>query len=357
MKIIHIVGARPNFMKLSPVYRALEQKKVEQIIIHTGQHYSANMSDIFFQELSIPKADINLGVGAGSQAEQVAKMMISLENEISLQKPDLVIVYGDVNSTLAASLVCAKLQIKIAHVESGLRSFDRTMPEEINRIVTDRLSDIFFTTSVEADDNLKKEGVDKNKIFFVGNVMIDTLVQFIQKPLQQNFSTPEKYAVVTLHRPANVDDLSQLQKIADSLFDISSELPIFFPVHPRTQLKLNEIIKNAKKEKNITLLDPLGYIEFINLVKGSAAVITDSGGIQEETTYLNIPCLTLRENTERPITITEGSNTLIGYDFSYLKKCIYDILSGKYKKSSCPKFWDGHAADRIAEVLMKINFS
>lgn len=350
MKIIHVVGARPNFMKLAPVYRAISNKKVKQIIVHTGQHYSSNMSDIFFKELNIPAANINLEVGSGTQAEQVAKIMIAFEKVILLEKPDLVIVYGDVNSTLAASLVCSKLQVKLAHVEAGLRSFDASMPEEINRIVTDRLSDVYLTTSIDANLNLLKEGVSKEKIHFVGNVMIDTLMSFLDKKSSLKINTPETYAVVTLHRPSNVDDVKKLRLIVNSLLDISKNIPIFFSVHPRTKERLMSILKN--KKSSIVLLDPLGYIEFLNLVKNSKMVITDSGGIQEETTFLGIPCLTLRANTERPVTVELGTNTLVGDDFDLLKKNVLDILNGKYKKGKIPKLWDGSASKRIADILI-----
>jgi UDP-N-acetylglucosamine 2-epimerase (non-hydrolysing) len=342
-------------MKLAPVYQALSRKKIRQIIVHTGQHYSANMSDIFFQELEIPGADVNLGVGPGSQAEQVAKIMVAFEQEIIELKPDLVMLYGDVNSTLAAALVCAKLQIKIAHVEAGLRSFDLSMPEEINRIVTDRLSNMYFVPSADGSANLKKEGVDEKKIHLVGNVMIDTLVKFINRPTNLDVPAPDKYAVVTLHRPSNVDDGEKLESIISTLADISRELPILFSVHPRTKEKLDVILKRYQ-DNNIKLLPPLGYIEFINLVKRSTMVITDSGGIQEETTFLGVPCLTLRENTERPITISLGTNTLIGDDFVLLRKNVANILNGNYKKGKIPDLWDGHAAERIAEVLARNNF-
>lgn len=350
MKIIHVVGARPNFMKLAPVYKAISNKKVKQIIVHTGQHYSSNMSDIFFKELDIPTANINLEVGSGTQAEQVAKIMIAFEKVVLLKKPDLVIVYGDVNSTLAASLVCSKLQVKLAHVEAGLRSFDASMPEEINRIVTDRLSDIYLTTSIDANSNLLKEGVSRKKIYFVGNVMIDTLIKFLGKKSSLKIDTPEKYAVVTLHRPSNVDDIKKLKSIISCLLEVSENIPIFFSVHPRTKEHLMSILKN--KKSNITLLDPLGYIEFLNLVKNSKMVITDSGGIQEETTFLGIPCLTLRKNTERPVTVELGTNTLVGDDFKSLKKNVSNILNGKYKKGKIPKLWDGLASKRIADILV-----
>jgi UDP-N-acetylglucosamine 2-epimerase (non-hydrolysing) len=276
--------------------------------------------------------------------------MIAFEKVVLLKKPDLVIVYGDVNSTLAASLVCSKLQVKLAHVEAGLRSFDMSMPEEINRIITDRLSDIYLTTSTDANFNLLKEGVSNKKIYFVGNVMIDTLIKFLNKKPVLKIDTPPYYAVATLHRPSNVDDIKKLKLIMKSLMEISKNVPIFFSVHPRTKKHLLAILKN--KQSNIVLLDPLGYIEFLNLVKNSKMVITDSGGIQEETTFLGIPCLTLRKNTERPITVKLGTNMLIGDDFKLLKKNVLNILNGKYKKGKIPKLWDGLTSKRIADILV-----
>jgi UDP-N-acetylglucosamine 2-epimerase (non-hydrolysing) len=352
MKVLHVVGARPNFMKLAPVYKAVKTKKIKQLIVHTGQHYNTNMSEVFFKELNIPKPDFNLEVGSGSQVVQVAKIMISLEPIIIKNKPDLVILYGDVNSTVAAALVCSKLQTKIAHVEAGLRSFDETMPEEINRIITDRVSDIFFTTSIEANYNLKKEGVDQKKIHLVGNVMIDTLTQFINTYPKNPIKTTDEYAVVTIHRPSNVDNPKNLRIIIKKLTEISSYLDLYFSVHPRTKDRLSAILKD--QNNNIHLLDPLGYIEFLNLIKKSKMVITDSGGIQEETTFLGIPCLTLRKNTERPVTISLGTNTLIGDDFNFLLKNVKDIMDGKYKKGKIPELWDGHAAERIAEIISKL---
>lgn len=352
MKIMHVVGARPNFMKLAPVYKAFFEKNIIQIIVHTGQHYSSNMSDIFFEELGIPNADINLGVGSGSQAEQVAKIMIAFEKVLIESKPDLVVVYGDINSTMAASLVCAKLQVKFAHVEAGLRSFDLSMPEEINRMVTDRLADIFLTPSIDANHNLEKEGADKNKIYFVGNVMIDTLVSFLDKKSNLDINLPDKYAVVTLHRPSNVDDIKVLENIVNSLIEISHDIKIYFSVHPRTKEKLEVILND--KGSDMVLLDPLGYIEFLNLVKNSLVVITDSGGIQEETTFLGIPCLTLRDNTERPITTLVGTNTLVGNNFKLLKEKVREVLDNKYKKGEIPQLWDGNASKRIADIIIDL---
>jgi UDP-N-acetylglucosamine 2-epimerase (non-hydrolysing) len=353
MKIIHVVGARPNFMKMAPVFNAIKKHKINQIIVHTGQHYSDNMSDIFFRELKIKSPDINLQVGSGTHAIQVANIMIKFEEVVLKEKPDLVLVYGDINSTVAASLVCTKLNIKTAHIEAGLRSGDNTMPEEINRLVTDRLSNFFFTPSKDADINLIKEGANKKNIYFVGNVMIDTLINFLEiikkrKKIQTLFS---KYGVVTIHRPSNVDNIDTLKKIIISLNKISENIPLVFPIHPRTKKQLEDIKDLTFNKEKILLIDPLGYLDFLNLVYYSNLVITDSGGIQEETTYLGIPCLTLRENTERPITIKEGTNTLIGSDFKLLETKVKEIISFKYKKGKKPEKWDGKASERIAKII------
>lgn len=358
MKILHVVGARPNFMKMAPVFNALKKNKVNQIIVHTGQHYSENMSDIFFRELKIKSPDVNLHVGSGTHANQVANIMIKFEETVLKEKPDLVLVYGDINSTLAASLVCAKLNIKTAHIEAGLRSKDNSMPEEINRLVTDRLSNFFFTPSKDADENLIKEGTNKKNIYFVGNVMIDTLVNFLdiiknRKKIELPFS---KYGLVTIHRPSNVDDMDTLRKIIISLNKISEKIPLVFPIHPRTRKQLENIKDISFNKEKIMLIEPQGYLDFLNLVYYSGLVITDSGGIQEETTYLKIPCLTLRENTERPVTISEGTNTLIGNDFKLLEKKVDEILTGKYKKGKRPEKWDGKASERIAKIISGLKY-
>jgi len=356
MKIIHVVGARPNFMKMAPVFNAFKKEKVNQMIVHTGQHYSDNMSDIFFRELKIKSPDINLQIGSESHANQVAHIMIKFEEIVLKEKPDLVLVYGDINSTMAASLVCAKLNIKTCHIEAGLRSKDLTMPEEVNRLVTDRLSNFFFTPSQEADLNLIKEGTDKKNIYFVGNVMIDTLINFLniikkRKKIPLPFS---KFGVVTIHRPSNVDDLDKLRKIIVSLNKISEKIPLVFPIHPRTKKQLENIKDISFDKERILLMEPLGYLDFLNLIYYSNLVITDSGGIQEETTYLGIPCLTLRANTERPVTVEEGTNTLIGNNFKLLEDKAREIFTGKYKKGKIPKKWDGKSSERIAKIIMKI---
>jgi UDP-N-acetylglucosamine 2-epimerase (non-hydrolysing) len=352
MSILHVVGARPNFMKSAPVMRALEARGVRQILVHTGQHYDANMSDVFFTQLSIPEPEVNLGVGSGSHAQQTAEIMSRFEPVVLERRPDIVLVYGDVNSTMAATLVCSKLGIRVGHVEAGLRSFDRTMPEEINRLVTDQLADLLFTPSEDGDVNLQREGVSPEKIHRVGNVMIDSLVRLLpiaQKCRKNGF--PERYALVTLHRPSNVDDSAALKSILESLLEVQEQLDVIFPVHPRTRQRIAEI---GVQPTNLHLLDPLPYIEFLALQSRATAVLTDSGGIQEETTYLGVPCLTLRSNTERPITVTMGTNVLVGQDREKLASELKGILSGCAKKGAVPPLWDGHAAERIADILCRL---
>lgn len=359
IKILHIVGARPNFMKAAPVIRALGSwSNIYQIIIHTGQHYDPEMSEIFFKQLDIPEPDINLEVGSGSHSVQTAEIMVRLEQVLIREKPDLVIVYGDVNSTLAGALVCAKLLVPLAHVEAGLRSFDRTMPEEINRLVTDQLAELLFTHSPEAEQNLLREGISPQKIHYVGNVMIDTLVNLLPfaKERWDNLSSifnidVHNYALVTLHRPSNVDKGSSLKAIMDTLNEISNLVKVIFPVHPRTRKNLERNGLNLDQNSSFRLIDPLGYLDFLALQCQASFVITDSGGIQEETSYLNIPCLTLRENTERPITITMGTNVLVGQDMELLKKKVREILSGDWKQSKTIPFWDGQASQRIAQTI------
>ncbi len=356
MKVLHVVGARPNFMKAAPVYRALACKGHEQILVHTGQHYDALMSDVFFQTLEIPHPDESLNVGSGSHAQQTAAIMSKFEPVVIARKPDTVLVYGDVNSTVAAALVCSKLGIRVGHVESGLRSFDRTMPEEINRLVTDQLADILFTPSVDGNQNLAREGIAEKKIFLVGNVMIDTLIQFLPKadeiyPKLKLVLSLDSYGLVTLHRPSNVDDESVFLPMLRVLDKLSTELPLIFPVHPRTRQKWAAELD--KCNPNLRAIEPLGYLEFLALQKNAKVVITDSGGIQEETTYLGTPCFTLRENTERPITITQGTNVLIGRNWELLKKVFHEALSGRHNHAGRPPLWDGKASDRIAEILTR----
>jgi UDP-N-acetylglucosamine 2-epimerase (non-hydrolysing) len=337
-------------MKAAPVMRALANRRgVRQTLVHTGQHYDKNLSDVFFSQLSMPEPDVNLEVGSGSHAWQTAEVMTRFEPVVLERKPDVVVVYGDVNSTVAAALVCSKLLIRVAHVEAGLRSFDRTMPEEINRIVTDRLADLLFTPSEDGDINLQSEGVSPEKIYRVGNVMIDSLVRLLPCAMQiPKNGLPDRYALVTLHRPSNVDDSATLQRILSSLLEVNQRLEVVFPVHPRTRQRIEQFGINIEK---LHLLEPLPYIEFLSLQRRAAAVITDSGGIQEETTYLGVPCLTLRSNTERPATVTLGTNVLIGQDLGRLGSELLKILDGKAKRGSIPPLWDGNAGERIAEVM------
>ena len=352
MNILHIVGARPNFMKAAPVLRALgNHASVRQTVVHSGQHYDANMSDVFFAQLGIPAPDVNLAVGSGTHAQQTAEIMVRLEPVLLERKPDLVVVYGDVNSTVAAALVCSKLQVPVAHVEAGLRSFDRTMPEEINRLVTDQLASLLFTPSFDGDENLLREGIAAPRIHCVGNVMIDTLIRLLPQAEQTpRNGLPQRYALVTLHRPSNVDDGEVLKQILTALQHAGEDLAIVFPVHPRTRQRIQQYGIDVK---GLLLKDPLGYLEFLALQQRATVVITDSGGIQEETTYLKVPCLTLRENTERPVTVTMGTNTLVGKNMERLQSEVAKVLSGGGKQGRVPPLWDGRAGDRIAEVIIR----
>jgi len=366
MHILHVVGARPNFMKAAPVIAALGQRSsFRQTLVHTGQHYDANMSDIFFGQLGIPKADFNLEVGSGTHAQQTAQIMSRFEPVVLEQKPDLMLVYGDVNSTVAAALVCTKIGVPIGHVEAGLRSFDRTMPEEINRLLTDQMADLLFTPSSDGNENLLREGIAEEKIHLVGNVMIDTLVRLLPKAnatvLREldelagltrltDSSDIGSYALVTLHRPSNVDDPDMLTRIIVTLHKISQDLPVIFPIHPRTRQRLQSLKLEADHSRLI-LIDPIGYLQFLALQQRARVVITDSGGIQEETTFLGIPCLTVRENTERPVTITIGTNVLVGQNMGRLKEEVDRILSEPEKKGAVPPLWDGRAGERIADVV------
>lgn len=352
MHILHVVGARPNFMKVAPVLRVLQKRDgVRQTLLHTGQHYDANMSDIFFQQLGIPAPDVFLGVGSGSHAQQTAQVMMQFEKAVLADRPDWVLVYGDVNSTVAAALVCAKLRIQVAHVEAGLRSYDREMPEELNRLVTDQLADLLLTPSKDGDVNLKREGIPADRIHCVGNVMIDTLVRLLPQAKLPEVDLKEKFALVTLHRPSNVDEPEQLRKILTTLETLSDRCQMVFPVHPRTRKRMEEIGFAKPADDRFLLLEPLGYLECLALQKHATAIVTDSGGIQEESTYLGVPCLTLRENTERPITIDEGTNQLIGGDMTKLAVEFDKILSGKAKRGRCPALWEGKASERIADIL------
>ena len=361
MHILHVVGARPNFMKAAPVLRALgSYPSLRQTLVHTGQHYDAVMSDIFFQQLGMPTPDCNLGVGSGTHAQQTAAIMQAFEPVLCDKNPNLVLVYGDVNSTVAAALVCSKLGVKIGHVEAGLRSGDRTMPEEINRLLTDQLSDLLFTPSADGDENLVREGIDPSKIHRVGNVMIDSLLALLPRTedcFPDDVRSP--YALVTLHRPSNVDDLPWLKELLTTLSELSEGLTILFPVHPRTRQRLNDLEFKHGHDSYLRLMDPLPYLEFIALQRRATVVITDSGGIQEETTFLGVPCLTVRENTERPITLTLGTNQLVGRDLKNLRVMVGKIIKSDSRAKAAGKpdikripLWDGKAADRIAQVLL-----
>jgi len=355
MNIVHVVGARPNFMKLAPVRAALSRSpQARQCVIHTGQHYDARMSKIFFEELEIPAPDVNLGVGSGGHAEQTARILLSLEPPIREMRPDIVLVYGDVNSTLAAALVCSKLLIPVGHVEAGLRSFDRSMPEEVNRVVTDQLSNLLFTPSSDGDQNLRREGIPAGRIRRVGNVMIDTLMSLLPKAMAlwqtEGFKRFEEspYVLVTLHRPSNVDDPGVLEGHMQALGEIAQRIRVVFPVHPRTRERIENL---SAATEGIELLEPAGYLEFLALESRAAAVITDSGGVQEETTFLGVPCLTVRENTERPITVTEGTNRLVGREPAMLVQAVGEALSASGEKRTPPALWDGRAGERIAEAV------
>jgi UDP-N-acetylglucosamine 2-epimerase (non-hydrolysing) len=356
MHVLHVVGARPNFMKMAPVHRALASKGCRQTLVHTGQHYDAQMSDVFFKELEIPEPNENLNVGSGSHAQQTASIMSRFEPVVLACKPDIVLVYGDVNSTVAAALVCCKIGVRLGHVEAGLRSFDRAMPEEMNRLVTDQLADLLFTPSTDGDQNLAREGIAREKIHFVGNVMIDTLIRLLPKA-EVAFSklmgelSLESFGLVTLHRPTNVDDESVFLPMVRMLDDLSQKLPLIFPVHPRTRQKWSARL--GQFNPNLRVIDPLGYLAFLALQKNAKLVITDSGGIQEETTYLGTPCLTLRENTERPITVSLGTNVLIGRDWELLRKQFNRALEAGQSTVRALPLWDGNASVRIAEILSR----
>ncbi len=357
-KIISVVGARPNFIKIAPVHKAFTQYKdtVQHLICHTGQHFDKKMSSIFFSELNIPKPDFSLGIGSGSHAEQTARIMISFEKILMQEKPDLIIVPGDVNSTLAASLTATKLHIPVAHIEAGLRSFDRNMPEEINRILTDEISELLFVTEESGIKNLKKEGIPESRIFFTGNVMIDSLIHFLPKieksPILYKLGVKKKnYILSTFHRPSNVDDPIHLKEILDQLKRISRIYPIIFPMHPRTRNNIDRFGLTQHIPKEIILLDPLGYIDFLALTKEATLVLTDSGGIQEETTFMGVPCITVRNNTERPVTCNIGTNYLAGQNYEKATDIAIEILNGKGKTGKIPALWDGKAAERIVQIV------
>ena len=351
-RVVHVVGARPNFMKAGPVVKALAARGIEQQVIHTGQHYDRTMSDIFFHELDLPEPDLNLGVGSGSQAAQTAALLTALEPAFLELEPALIAVYGDINSTLAASLVASKLLLPTAHVEAGLRSFDMTMPEEVNRRVTDVLADLCFVTSPEAIGNLEREGVSRDRIRFVGNPMIDTLLanldRFDEAAARAEYRLAGPYAVATLHRPANVDTPAAAARLVAMLEAVTAQLPVVLPLHPRGRAML--AAAGLADGPRLKLIEPLGYIAFLSLVRGAAVVVTDSGGIQEETTILGVPCLTVRPNTERPITITHGTNRLIEPDA--VGPAVAELLaSPRSRAAEAPPLWDGHAGERIADAI------
>jgi UDP-N-acetylglucosamine 2-epimerase (non-hydrolysing) len=359
MKILAVVGARPNLMKMAPLIRAMRKlPDIDPILVHTGQHYDTKMSQIFFDDLEIPRPDLFFKVGSGSHAEQTAKIMVACERVLLERRPDVVLLVGDVNSTLACAVAAAKLSVPIAHVEAGLRSFDRTMPEEVNRLVTDALSDLLFTTSPDADENLAREGIPPDRIFFVGNVMIDTLLRCRARAAE--LGTPGRYgfaaggyALLTLHRPSNVDVPSVFAGLLDAMTEIQRDLAILFPAHPRTMQRLADLdlAERLANAPGVRIIEPLGYLEFLDLMMHARLVMTDSGGIQEETTILGVPCLTLRENTERPITISHGTNRLVGTNPKRITAAVRGILSASPTAGRLPDLWDGHAAERIVAVL------
>lgn len=359
MKIINIIGARPNFMKIAPIMAAYDScSNIEPILVHTGQHYDEKMSDLFFRQLGIPEPDINLGVGSASQAVQTAEIMKEFETVVLQHEPDAVLVVGDVNSTIACGLVAVKLSVKLVHVEAGLRSFDRSMPEEINRVLTDSISDLLFCTEQSGVDNLIHEGIPKEKIFLVGNVMIDTLLKNRAKAENSNVLNQldlegKDFAVLTLHRPANVDNVAAFARILDALEIIQGDMPVIFPAHPRTRRNLcsTSLWERVDAMVGLRLLDPVGYFDFLKLVSSAKIVLTDSGGIQEETTILKVPCLTLRENTERPITAEIGSNHVVGTETGRIIKAYRHAVDEGWREPQIPPFWDGCAAERIVNIL------
>jgi len=360
MKILNIVGARPNFMKVAPLHRAFQkQSAIESKIVHTGQHYDAKMSDVFFNQLELPKPDYFLGIGSGSHTQQTAKIMLEFEQVMELENPDLVLVVGDVTSTIACAMVATKMHVRIAHVEAGLRSCDRKMPEEINRILTDSISDLLFVTEQAGIDNLKREGVPDEKVYMVGNCMIDSLVHYRQKASRLDVMTDlgvekSEFVLMTMHRPANVDTPEGLESILQIIEDTVPFKKVLFPIHPRTR---NNIEKFGLKEKldsvnGLILTEPQGYLEFLNLMENAVMVVTDSGGIQEETTYLQVPCLTFRDSTERPVTVDLGTNQLLAdLNPQTVHEKVIEILEGRTKKGIIPPLWDGHAAERIAAII------
>ena len=360
-KIISVVGARPNFIKIAPIFRCLQKTRhITPLLVHTGQHYDPNMSQQFFQELEIPRPNWNLGIGSGSHVLQIAQVMRKLEPIVRREKPSFMLVVGDVNSTLAAALTAVKMGVPVAHVEAGLRSFDRTMPEETNRLLTDQLADLLFVTEPSGRKNLLREGIPEEKVFPVGNVMIDTLVANRQQAeasgvLEELDLEPGRFAVLTLHRPSNVDVAAHLKSILEAIEVIQKDFPVVFPIHPRTtkNIETHGLKPFFERLTNIRTTPPLGYLNFLKLISHARLVLTDPGGLQEETTFLGIPCLTLRENTERPITVELGTNVLVGWDSERIVSAYRDIAADRYKQGQIPPLWDGHTADRIVDVLLE----
>jgi len=387
-KWILVAGARPNFMKIAPLMRAIKRynevngTNILPFLVHTGQHYDFNMSDAFFRDLDLPQPDLHLGVGSGNNGEQTGKVLIEFEKVLLAEKPGLVIVVGNVNSTLACALAAVKLHIPVAHVESGLRSFDRKMPEEINRLLTDAISDYLFTPSPEGDENLLREGIPREKIFLVGDIMVDSLLYHLEKAKRTNilqrlglkstdgFSFPRGYALMTLHRPANVDERESFERIIQGLVQVATRIPIIFPIHPRTlkqvkalnlesafefhdscHVKPEQYYEDGLLRKKIHCFEPLGYLDFLNVMSHARVVLTDSGEIQEETTVLGIPWITLRDTTERPITLTEGTNVLVHNDPDKIVAEVRKVLDGQTSKNRCPSLWDGHTGERIVQIL------
>lgn len=361
MKVIAVAGARPNFMKIAPLMRVLRQTPgVETLLVHTGQHYDEKMSQLFFDELHIPKPDLNLEIGSGSVSASMAKILLAFEPVLQKERPDLVIVVGDVTSTIACAFAAVQMQIPVAHVEAGLRSFDREMPEEINRILTDSISSFLFVTEQSGLDNLRNEGVPEEKVFLVGNVMIDTLLANKAKSdestiLSQLELQPQGYALLTLHRPSNVDLKEVFLRIFDAVADVARRMPVIFPVHPRTRNRIAQfgIEDRIAALPNLKLTEPLGYLDFLKLTAEAKVVLTDSGGVQEETTILNVPCITLRENTERPVTISQGTNVLVGTDTNKILAATNAVLSRPKSTARQPELWDGRAAERIVQILVE----
>jgi len=355
MRVLAVAGARPNFMKIAPLLRELRARpRFEAVLVHTGQHYDEAMSEGFFRDLGIPRPDVNLEVGSGSHGEQTAQVLARIERELVERRPDAVLVVGDVNSTLAATLAAAKLHIPVAHVEAGLRSGDRRMPEEINRLMTDVVCDWLFTTEPSGEANLLREGIAPERIHFVGNVMIDTLLANVERARSLDVRErlgldPGAYCAVTLHRPSNVDDAKRLRELVDVLEELHEKLPVVFPVHPRTAKAIEGL--GLGRKPRFLALEPLGYLEFLALVCDAKLVLTDSGGLQEETTALGVPCLTLRDSTERPVTVTHGTNTVVGLDTAVLRRELDKLFAGESKAGRIPEKWDGRAAQRIVDVL------